>query len=320
MNANGAPTCWNYYFTDHLGSTSMVVDSNDSIKETVNYYPFGSEMRMAAPAQLTNNLGHPFRFTGKELDRQNGMNMYDFGARWYDVAGVPMWTSVDPLCEKYYSISPYAYCGNNPMNAIDPDGKEIVIEGSYIQKLILFSSLQLLTNDGLAMKENGEVYIESTGTRNLDKDLNVGTSLVSSMIDNKHTATLSLNNKEKNSTHPLSYTGSINDKGTDVQISIDPCAPANFLVNDEKTGESMMEQCPLHIILGHEMVHGFRDMNGIAKYNGLYSYYMYKDEKGQTYRKTCQTDELETVGIMGNSAYSENKIRKEQGINSRIRY
>ena len=61
-------------------------------------------------------------------------------------------------------------------------------------------------------------------------------------------------------------------------------------------------------------------MNGIAKYNGLYSYYMYKDEDGQTYRKTCQTDELETVGIMGNSAYSENKIRKEQGINSRIRY
>ena len=126
LNANGTPTGWNYYITDHLGSTRMVVDSNDSIKETVNYYPFGSEMRMAAPAQLTNNLGHPFRFTGKELDRQNGLNMYDFGARWYDVAGVPMWTSVDPLCEKYYSICPYAYCGNNPVNAIDPDGKQPV--------------------------------------------------------------------------------------------------------------------------------------------------------------------------------------------------
>lgn len=124
LNANGTPTCWNYYITDHLGSTRMVVDSNDSIKETVNYYPFGSEMRMAAPAHLTNNLGHPFRFTGKELDRQNGLNMYDFGARWYDVAGVPMWTSMDPLCEKYYNISPYAYCGGNPVNAIDPDGMD----------------------------------------------------------------------------------------------------------------------------------------------------------------------------------------------------
>ncbi len=306
-----------YYNQDHLGNVREVVDASGAVKQVTNYYPFGAPY--ADTSAATNAEFQPYKYNGKELDLMHGLDTYDYGARQYNPI-LARWDRMDPLCEKYYSVSPYAYCGGNPVNAIDPNGKEVVIEGSYIQKLIMFSSLQLLTNDGLAMKENGEVYIESTGTRNLDKDLNVGTSLVSSMIDNKHTATLSLNNKEKNSTHPLSYTGSINGKGTDVQISIDPCAPANFLVNDEKTGESMMEQCPLHIILGHEMVHGFRDMNGIAKYNGLYSYYMYKDERGQTYRKTCQTDELETVGIMGNSAYSENKIRKEQGINSRIRY
>ena len=33
---------------------------------------------------------------------------------------------MDPLCEKYYGISPYAYCGNNPMNVVDPDGKKVV--------------------------------------------------------------------------------------------------------------------------------------------------------------------------------------------------
>ena len=38
-------------------------------------------------------ISHPFRFTGKELDRLSALNMYDFGARWYDVAGVPMWTN-----------------------------------------------------------------------------------------------------------------------------------------------------------------------------------------------------------------------------------
>ena len=100
LDANGIATCWNYYVTDHLGSTRMVVSSNDSIRETVNYYPFGSEMRMEAPALQTGDTSHPFRFTGKELDRLNSLNMYDFGARWYDVAGVPMWTSVDPLAEK----------------------------------------------------------------------------------------------------------------------------------------------------------------------------------------------------------------------------
>ena len=125
LNANGTPTRWNYYVCDHLGSTRKVVDSNDNVKETVNYYPFGSEMKMQDPAQMAGDTWQPYRFTGKELDQQNSLNWYDFGARWFDVAGVPMWTSVDPLAENYYSISPYTYCENNPVNAIDPDGRAV---------------------------------------------------------------------------------------------------------------------------------------------------------------------------------------------------
>jgi RHS repeat-associated protein len=126
LDANGAPTSWNYYVTDHLGSTRKVVDSNNNVKETINYYPFGSEMRMQDPAQIqqTDNGLHPFRFTGKELDKQNGLNMYDFGARLFDVAGVPMWTSVDPLAEKYYPFTPYSYCAGDPVNRFDPDGRD----------------------------------------------------------------------------------------------------------------------------------------------------------------------------------------------------
>ena len=59
LNANGTPTRWNYYVTDHLGSTRMVVDSNDSIRETINYYPFGSEMQMVNPALLTGGTSQP---------------------------------------------------------------------------------------------------------------------------------------------------------------------------------------------------------------------------------------------------------------------
>ena len=37
---------------------------------------------------------------------------------------VSRFLSIDPLAEKYYSISPYAYCNNNPLRYIDPDGKD----------------------------------------------------------------------------------------------------------------------------------------------------------------------------------------------------
>ncbi len=133
LDDNGAPTGWNYYVTDHLGSTRMVVDSNNNIRETINYYPFGSEMTMQDPAQMTEEDRHPYRFTGKELDRMNGLNMYDFGARLYDVAGVPIWTSVDPLAEKYYHVSPYVYCMNNSVNAVDLDGRDwLLVTGNAV--------------------------------------------------------------------------------------------------------------------------------------------------------------------------------------------
>jgi len=56
----------------------------------------------------------------------NGLNEYDYGARRRET-GIPVWTTIDPLCEKYYNMSPYAYVGNNPVNAIDPNGEEIWI-------------------------------------------------------------------------------------------------------------------------------------------------------------------------------------------------
>jgi RHS repeat-associated protein len=51
--------------------------------------------------------------------------LYYYGARYYD-PGVSVWLSVDPLAHKYPSLSPYVYVANNPINAIDPDGRRIV--------------------------------------------------------------------------------------------------------------------------------------------------------------------------------------------------
>ncbi|MCL1943923.1 MAG: hypothetical protein FWF54_10305 [Candidatus Azobacteroides sp.] len=63
------------------------------------------------------------RFNDKELQSDFGLNWYDFVARGYDPAVVRPW-QIDPLAEKRPWESPYLWCGGNPMNAIDPDGRD----------------------------------------------------------------------------------------------------------------------------------------------------------------------------------------------------
>ncbi len=62
-------------------------------------------------------------FTGKERDPETGYSY--FGARYLDHTPLTLWLSVDPMADKYPSISPYAYCAWNPLKLVDPDGNEI---------------------------------------------------------------------------------------------------------------------------------------------------------------------------------------------------
>ena len=62
--------------------------------------------------------------TGKERDEETGYGY--FGARYMDHELMTMWLSVDPMADKYPSISPYAYCAWNPVKLVDPDGNESI--------------------------------------------------------------------------------------------------------------------------------------------------------------------------------------------------
>src|SRR5690606_16465000 len=101
---------------------------------TVNYYPFG--MEMTTPEGNYTSGSNPYLYNGKEIDRMHGLNQYDYGARWRDGA-LPAWTTVDPLAEKYYSISPYAYCANNPVLFVDLNGDSLTLVGSNLDEILL---------------------------------------------------------------------------------------------------------------------------------------------------------------------------------------
>ena len=113
--ATDQSTVPHYYLCDHLGSTRAIVP------ETYHYYPYGLMWQQAEQPIGSNT----YLFTGKEWQAQDEIDLYDFGARFYQPR-FGKWLSFDPLAEKYMGISPYAYCVNDPVNRVDPDGRRIV--------------------------------------------------------------------------------------------------------------------------------------------------------------------------------------------------
>ncbi|MDR1198830.1 MAG: hypothetical protein LBK94_07450 [Prevotellaceae bacterium] len=85
-----------------------------------DYYPFGREHENSSLMSSTNR----WKFNGKEKQTIRDLGWLDFSARMYANCEVPLFTTPDPLMEKYYSISQYAFCGNNPINRIDPNGMD----------------------------------------------------------------------------------------------------------------------------------------------------------------------------------------------------
>ena len=111
------------HVTDHLGSVRAVVDGvSGAVVETNDYYPFGSRWDVAT--SLTDDTNR-FRYNSKEDQFKLGTPYIDYGARQYDPV-LGRWFAQDPLSEKYYGISPYAFCGNNSIVNIDYSGKDWV--------------------------------------------------------------------------------------------------------------------------------------------------------------------------------------------------
>ena len=125
LKADHQPHFFYYHLKDHLGNvrvTKIGVGETGYVLQRMNYYPFGG---MYEAEDVTNNA-MPWKFGGKELDQMHGLNLYDFHARPYD-ARLGQFTMIDPCAEKYYHVSPYVYCLDNPLNAIDIHGDSVVV-------------------------------------------------------------------------------------------------------------------------------------------------------------------------------------------------
>ena len=129
VDMTGSAPAYYFYVNDHEGNVRLVTNASGTPLQVNHYDPFGNELDMSASSSpvgsspvltgtATVNL---YKYGGKEWDEK--MTLYDFSARMYDPA-LHRFTTMDPLAEKYYSISPYAYCAGNPVNLVDPDGMQ----------------------------------------------------------------------------------------------------------------------------------------------------------------------------------------------------
>ena len=162
---------YHYYLKAHQGNNRVVINQSGTVEETNHYYPFGGVFGTAGNTQ-------PYKYNGKELDTKKGLNWYDYGARHYDAA-LGRFTTNDRFAEKYYSMSPYQYGANNPVNNIDVNGDTIVVNpnpNGLIDNVRMFlgfdtkyqkdvkADLQQLKKDD---KEIGEKIIELEKSKNV---------------------------------------------------------------------------------------------------------------------------------------------------------
>jgi len=100
------------------------------------YYPFGMIIPNLSTWLTYPNEENYYKYNGKELQKDLNLNWLDYGARMYD-PGVARWQAPDPMAEKNYHISPYAYCAGNPIYFLDIEGKWMQSTHRYILRKAL---------------------------------------------------------------------------------------------------------------------------------------------------------------------------------------
>ena len=141
-----------FYIHDHLGSTSMVLDIDGNISQSVTYVPYGEVF----VEERNGTWNSPYLFNSKELDEETGL--YYYGARYLNPTN-GVWLSVDPLWEKNIDASPYSYCHGNPVNKVDVMGLDDygVDDNGYIFFIKKTDSEKDRLIAGVNRKKDGEI-------------------------------------------------------------------------------------------------------------------------------------------------------------------
>ncbi|MFC2111037.1 RHS repeat domain-containing protein [Bacteroidota bacterium] len=200
-----------FYHPDHLGSSSFITDVNGDVNQHLQYLPFGESF---IDQQTNHNIR--FTFSSKEKDSETGFGY--FGARYYS-SDLSIWLSVDPMADRYPSMSSFMYCAGNPINIIDPNGLSISIfdeNGKYVEtkkdnffhNLFIGRKGQIVSKDGDVKSTfkfddykndkdkliKGEQVLDLEFEKKVDDMIEIGSSSINEYIEQK---------KENNENFPV---------------------------------------------------------------------------------------------------------------------
>ncbi|MDE7411985.1 MAG: hypothetical protein K2M94_08105 [Paramuribaculum sp.] len=146
---------YHFYVSDHLGNNRVDV-CDGAVWQAMDYYPFGMPM---ASSYLSSK--QRWLFGCKEMDRVNGLDLYDQEARQYDPT-LGRFRSVDSYAEKYYPVSSYLFCAANPLAYTDPTGNDVFqvdFNGNFTKagETKEYDRVEFVNSDGEIIKnDNGE--------------------------------------------------------------------------------------------------------------------------------------------------------------------
>lgn len=281
--------------TCHLRNNREVVDASGAVTQVTNYYPFGAPYADASASKGADV--QPYKYNGKELDLMHGLNTYDYGARQHDPI-LGRWDRIDPLCEKYYSTSPYAYCMNNPVRFIDSDGKQVRYRDENDNDYVYYKGrFHKIHYD----KDGNFLYMEDKAAKPSNEFMRQVLGALNKMRNSKNSAVREVFSKLTDMNTKSTHTIFEDHEGRSESVPSNGSKHSQIFINLEHSNEHGGNiPYTMYSVLGHEMKHSYDRLMGISSHTNF-------PGKEWTYTEfSC--------------VYFENILRDKEGISRRYSY